>query len=199
MSYEKGLRQRNSLLGAIQEGKASRSQLLFWDQLLIKAGGYLTEKRMELIHYINSFELSDVSYQITYDKSVISESRLEQYKMEELASGTTLVGPHRDDFIVSKYQVSNSKFQIYKELAKYGSRGEQRLGVLWMKLAELSFVQEKTGTRPILLLDDIFSELDEGHKQLVMDVVSKQQTIITSAEADILELFPKNTLSLLRL
>jgi DNA replication and repair protein RecF len=126
LSYEKGLRQRNSLLGAIQEGKASRSQLIFWDQLLIKAGGYLTEKRMELIHFINNFQFTIYNLHIQYDKSVISESRLEQYKMEEIASGTTLVGPHRDDFIVKKIQNPNSKSQKnehFVELSKYGSRG----------------------------------------------------------------------------
>lgn len=68
-----------------------------------------------------------------------------------------------------------------------------------MKLSELSFVQEKTGSRPMLLLDDIFSELDEEHKQLVMDVVGKQQTVITSAESDILTLFPSYTIEVLRL
>ncbi len=202
LSYEKGLRQRNSLLGAIQEGKASRSQLLFWDQLLIKSGGYLTEKRMELLQYINNFQLPISNFHISYDKSVISPSRLEQYKTEEVAAGITLVGPHRDDFIVKKLQHPNAKIQkdmSYVELSKYGSRGEQRLGVLWMKLAELSFIQGRIGERPILLLDDIFSELDEDHKQLVMDIVGKQQTIITSAEADILDLFPKQAISVIHL
>ena len=67
-------------------------------------------------------------------------------------------------------------------LSSYGSRGEQRLAILWLKVAEVSFIQEKTVTRPMLLLDDIFSELDEEHKDLVFDVIGKQQTIITSAD-----------------
>lgn len=71
-----------------------------------------------------------------------------------------------------------------RELSKYGSRGEQRLAVLWMKLAELDYIEKECGERPILLLDDIFSELDEGHRRLVVDLVGKQQTILTSADEE---------------
>ena len=173
LSYERGLRQRNRLLDLINEGKAGRGQLLFWNQLLIKAGGYITDKRTELITYINSRQSSVFSYQIQYDKSVISEARLEQYKDEEVAAKATLVGPHRDDFTI---------FKDEKELSKYGSRGEQRLAVLWLKLAELSYIEKEIGERPILLLDDIFSELDNEHRELVVDLIGKQQTILTSAD-----------------
>ncbi|MEK7119101.1 MAG: DNA replication and repair protein RecF, partial [Patescibacteria group bacterium] len=179
MSYERGLRQRNRLLDLINEGKAERPQLLFWDQLLIKAGGYITDKRGEYIDFVNSYQLSAISYQIQYDKSVISESRLEQYKDEEVGAKATLVGPHRDDFTI---------FKDERELSKYGSRGEQRLAVLWLKLAELSYVEKEAGDRPVLLLDDIFSELDEKYRHLVLDVIGKQQTIITSAEDNMVDL-----------
>lgn len=172
LSYERGLRQRNKLLDLINEGKASRSQLLFWNQLLIKAGAHITDTRAALIDFINTYHLSPFTYHLAYDKSVISESRLEQYKDEEVAARATLVGPHRDDVSFEMGDVS---------LSSYGSRGQQRLAILWLKLAEVSFIEEKTGERPILLLDDIFSELDEEHKKLVMDVIGKQQTIITSA------------------
>lgn len=193
-SYERGLRQRNRLLDLINEGKADRRQLLFWNQLLIHAGGYLTDKRGEYIDYINSRQLSAFSYQVEYDKSVISEARLDQYKEEEAAAKATLVGPHRDDFVVTKYNDDKS----YKELSKYGSRGEQRLAVLWMKLAELAFIEQEMGERPILLLDDIFSELDDAHRKLVVDLIGKQQTILTSADEGILEMIPKK-ITILRL
>lgn len=199
LSYEKGLRQRNSLLDAISEGKASRNQLLFWDQLLIKTGNYITQKRMEFIDFVNAYTVPGIADRIEYDKSIISPARLEQYKFEEVAAGSTLVGPHRDDFIVHKRQATGQDAEKYIQLSKYGSRGEQRLGVLWMKLSELSYIQEKTGVRPILLLDDIFSELDEQHKELVIDVIGKQQTIMTSAEDDILKMFKKDAVSVLRL
>lgn len=92
LSYERGLRQRNRLLDLINEGKAGRGQLLFWNQLLIKAGGYITQKRERLLDYYNNYKNYNGynNYKITYDKSVISESRLEQYKDAEVAAKATL-------------------------------------------------------------------------------------------------------------
>ncbi|MFC1646873.1 DNA replication/repair protein RecF [Patescibacteria group bacterium] len=203
-SYERGLRQRNKLLDLINEGTASRSQLLFWNQMLIKTGGYLTEKRTEFINFINTYQLPITRYQLVYDKSVISETRLFQYKDEEIAAKYTLVGPHRDDFVFTKSQFPISNFQTNSklentklktkvhELDKFGSRGEQRLGVLWLKMAELAFINEKTSDKPVLLLDDIFSELDEEHRKLVLELASKQQTIISSAEDDTVDLLEKS-------
>lgn len=188
MSYERGLRQRNRLLDLVSEGKAGRQQLFFWNQLLIKAGGYITDKRGEYIDSVNSYQLPALSYQIQYDKSVVSEARLDQYAAEEVGAKATLVGPHRDDFVVQveiqKLKVKSEEGVNYLDLSKYGSRGEQRLAVLWMKLAELSYIEQETGERPILLLDDIFSELDEAHRKLVVDLVGKQQTILTSADEE---------------
>ncbi|OGG24018.1 hypothetical protein A3A79_02365 [Candidatus Gottesmanbacteria bacterium RIFCSPLOWO2_01_FULL_43_11b] len=175
LSYERGLRQRNRLLDYINEGKAHRHQLLFWNQLLIKSGGYITEVRGAYIEYINNFR---PDYNIEYDKSVISETRLEQYKDEEIAAKATLVGPHRDDFSI---------MYAGKNLSKFGSRGEQRLAVLWLKLAESSYIEKETGERPILLLDDILSELDRKHRQIVLSIISEQQTILTSADPGIIE------------
>ncbi|MBI2405158.1 DNA replication and repair protein RecF [Candidatus Gottesmanbacteria bacterium] len=189
LSYERGLRQRNSLLERIKEGFAHRGQLLFWDQLLIRAGGYITDKRSAFIDFINNSykDYKDYkSYRIQYDKSVISESRLLQYKEEEIAAKATLVGPHRDDFTITKYNdyKNYNDYNGYRNLAKFGSRGEQRLAVLWLKLAELAFIQGQVGERPILLLDDILSELDRGHRKLVFDLIAKQQTVITSADEE---------------
>ena len=190
LSYEKGIRQRNKILFQIHEGLSSRGQLFFWDQLLIKAGGYITDARLMFIDYINSYQLPSLQqssekhpvYYLEYDKSVISESRLEQYKDEEVAAKVTLVGPHRDD-IVFHHQSSSGKEVV---TAAYGSRGEQRLAVLWLKLAELTFVTEMAKDRPVLLLDDIFSEFDQKHAELVMSIVEHYQTIITSADEDII-------------
>lgn len=179
-SYERGLRQRNSLLDVINEGKASRSQLTFWNQLLIKSGNYITDTRAEFIDYINTSH----TVSLEYDKSVISSSRLAQYAQEEVAAKATLVGPHRDDVIFSKDE---------RNLSKYGSRGEQRLAILQLKLAELTYIEEKTGDRPILLLDDIFSELDQTHRGSVASLIGKQQTILTSADRDIMSVIGKDT------
>lgn len=185
LSYERGLRARNKLLDLVNTGAASRVQLLFWDQLLIRTGGYLTDKRAELIDFINHHTVTGMRYQAMYDKSVISPSRLAQYAAEEVAAKATLVGPHRDDFIV---QVKSAETQEYLDLGKFGSRGEQRLAVLWLKLAELNYIQKTVDERPILLLDDILSELDEQHQQLVLALVGQQQTIITSTDSAIIKL-----------
>ncbi len=203
LSYEKGLRQRNKLLYRIREEGISRSQLLFWNQLLIKNGDYIARRREEFIEYTNNtnnpiskawpfdYKKVNTNYQLEYDKSVISETRLDQYKMEEVAAATTLVGPHRDDII---FKIKNEKLKMKnfeRELARYGSRGEQRMGVLWLKLAELAYIENETGEKPTLLLDDIFSELDHEHRGVVMDAAKGQQTIITTADPHFLEGFEK--------
>jgi len=209
LSYERGLRQRNKLLDCINEGKAGRSQLLFWNQLCIKSGSYLTDKRQAFINYINMYVLDDFYYRLIYDKSIISQSRLDEYRDEEVAAKSTLVGPQRDDFIVTKSQsagwrtnhppalafdksrwrAGNDQQGTYRDVSRFGSRGEQRLAVLWLKLAEFSYIEDQTEERPILLLDDIFSELDQEGRTIVLSIIDNQQTIITSAENEVIQLF----------
>ena len=190
LSYEKGLRQRNRLLWQIREDPSitsGRMRLLFWDKLLVKNGDYISQQRGRFIEFINAgnFQFSTPmspkfsNFQLEYDRSAISEARLEQYANEEVAAATTLVGPHRDDFL---FRVKGRESKRVKDLSRFGSRGEQRMGVLWLKLAELAFVEDKTDEKPTLLLDDIFSELDYEHRNIVMDVVRNQQTIITTAD-----------------
>lgn len=178
LSYEKGLRRRNKILFRIREEGLGRSSLLFWNKLLVKNGDYISSKREGFINFANATKgLNDEVFSLEYDKSAISEGRLEQYKREEVAAATTLVGPHRDDFVF--YIKKNKK---KRNLSKYGSRGEQRMGVLWLKMAELSFIEEMSGEKPLLLLDDIFSELDDEHREVVMKTTKGRQTIITTAD-----------------
>jgi len=196
VSYERGLRQRNSLLEAIRERGASRSQLLFWDQLLIKQGEYITSKRGEYISFVSNFKFPSaswrtnfktLSYQLTYDSSIISRQRLDQYADAEVAAAVTLVGPHRDDM---KFKIQNSKFKSKEEfidLSEFGSRGEQRLAVLWLKLAELSYIEKTTGEKPVLLLDDVLSELDHKHRHEIFSIMGQQQTILTITDRHFIE------------
>lgn len=184
-TYMQALKRRNKLLDAIREGTATRYALTFWDGLLIKHGAALTEKRQELIEYINTLwgrsELFN-ELKLVYDKSAINESRIEQYKDEEVMAGYTLVGPHKDDF-----QVLNQE----RDLSTYGSRGEQRMVVLALKLGEIYFIENRIELKPMLLLDDIFSELDETHKQEVLRVMQSRQVIVTTATKDDLRLLDK--------
>ncbi len=203
LSYEKGVRQRNKVLEAIRDRNAHRHQLLFWDQLLIKSGDYITRKREEYIHFVNNFQFPISSaidgiplrrdnfqfpkYEIFYDRSVISEARLTQYSEEEIAAAVTLVGPHRDDFQFkiqnpSRFNRDKIKNEEIRDLSQYGSRGEQRLAILWLKMGELAYIEEITGEKPILLLDDIFSELDHEHRRIIFEVISHQQTIMTTTD-----------------
>lgn len=183
LSYEKGLRQRNRLLWQIREDpsthsiRGGRMRLLFWDKLLIKNGDYISAKREESINFANATgTLNNQNFSLDYDKSAISEARLEQYAEEEIAAATTLVGPHRDDF---SFRLKKGKRS--RDLSRFGSRGEQRMGVLWLKLAELAYIEEKSGEKPTLLLDDIFSELDHEHREIVMKSVGGQQTPLRRA------------------
>jgi DNA replication and repair protein RecF len=192
-SYEKALRRRNRLLDLIREGETQVTALAFWDQLLIKEGNVLTEKRREFIDFVNLQEQSQ-NLKLIYDHSAISEKRLAKYAREEVAAGYTLVGPHKDDFSVES---KNGNKNGDRDLALYGSRGEQRIAVLWLKLKELDFIENKSGQRPTLLLDDIFSELDDDHKKEVWSWCDKQQTIITTTDKD--DLVKSNKISIISL
>jgi len=173
LSYEKGLRRRNKILYKIREYNANREQLIFWNQLLIKNGDYISLKRQNFIDYINQTkQLGNQNTQVVYDKSAISESRLNQYAKQEIYAATTLVGPHRDDMIFKSAEI---------DLNRFGSRGEQRMAILWLKLAQLSYIVYQTGQKPTLLLDDIFSELDKDHRAIVAKIIKDQQTILTTA------------------
>jgi len=177
LSYKKGLRQRNKLLEQIRDEGKPRSSLFFWDKLLVANGDIITRKRGEFIEFVNNQPSYFGQLRLVYDKSVISPQRLEQYAEEEVAAGMTLVGPHRDEV---KFEMGEER----RDLSAFGSRGEQRLAVFCLKLAELEFLAKKTGERPVLLLDDIFSELDKERRDQLLRVIPKQQTIITATELD---------------
>ena len=182
--YTQALRRRNKLLDAIREGAVNRYSLTFWDGLLIKHGNVLSSERENLINHINSlWKRSELfnDLKLVYEKSGISEARLGQYKDEELAAGYTLVGPHKDDFRV----LTGDE----RDLGVYGSRGEQRMAVLALKLGEIYFGEEKVNDKPLLLLDDIFSELDAVHKKEVLRVMAGRQVIVTTVNKGDLALF----------
>lgn len=187
--YEASLRRRNRLLDSIREGIAKREQLSYWDQSIIKNGNIVTDYRRKYLDYLSQLESSFGSYKLAYDASTISPSRLLQYEAAEVAVGYTLVGPHKDDFrIISNPKFSNSQMGTGRDLMKFGSRGEQRLAVLFLKLGNLEYLETVLKIKPVLLLDDIFSELDQTHRQEVIKMMAGRQTIVTSAEQETIEL-----------
>lgn len=186
ISYTKGLRQRNALLEKTREsGIRNEKQFEYWDTLLIKNGEIITEKREKFINFINNAEKEILDFMVSYDKSVISKERLLQYEDAEVGAGVTLVGPHRDDFSIRMYpnKISQNESEL-KDVKFFGSRGQQRLAILQLKLLQLLFVEKVLSESPLLLLDDIFSELDERHIHLVLEMMGKQQTIITTTHKE---------------
>ena len=104
----------------------------------------------------------------------------------DLDRGYTQSGPHRDDF-----SFDNLAFpSVDKNLANWGSRGQQRLAVLALRLAQINFIETSSHDTPVLLLDDIFSELDSIHQHLVVSLCHQYQTIFTSSDDLSLNILP---------
>ena len=184
-TYTKGLRQRNALLEQVQETGVRNPKLFsYWDELLIKTGQVLTYKREEFIEYINAKQKDFFPCLLTYDKSVISEERLLHYKDAEVGAGVTLVGPQRDDMIIQAYHETSKELV---DVRYFASRGQQRLVTLELKLAQLAYIKERTGTEPVLLLDDIFSELDNSNIAKILTFAGGHQVIITTTHKEFVE------------
>ena len=182
--YTKALRQRNRLLEKINKTSLGRDELPFWTEKVFSSGTYIQQKRHELIENLNkSVEqtFSNISNQnqkttVSYKVNQLTLERLEEHADHEIFAKTTLIGPHRDDFdfLLSGYNIGH-----------FGSRGQQRTAVLSLKILELHIVASATSAKPVLLLDDIFSELDDIHREALKKELQTQQTVITSTRADI--------------
>ncbi len=177
--YEKALRQRNRMLHDMKRGTKEYKQedFEFWENLLTENGGIIHNFRKAFVEYVNSFSKEVFGFSLFYDHSIISHERLFKYHFEERASGVTLIGPQRDDF---KFLFENTQ----KEVKEFGSRGEQRLTILQTKLIEIEYLKTATGELPVLLLDDIFSELDEENIDKIYHFLDTQQTIITTTHEE---------------
>lgn len=177
--YEKAIRHRNRMLYLHRERKKifGPAEFEYWDNIVIQNGNILTEAREELVKHINNEDKQVFPFDIFYDKSVISSERLAKYYDAERASATTLVGPQRDDFFFYFHGTE-------KTISEFGSRGEQRLTIFQMKILETFYIKERTGITPTLLLDDIFSELDNTNIHRVLDLLPHQQTILTTTHKE---------------
>lgn len=194
--YQKAVRSRNKLLEAINETGSGRDQLPFWNDKVLELGTYIQEKRTSFVAHVNNYlESRDNPYaryanklKIVYTPNEVSTKRINEYAEREIITRTTLIGPHRDDFSIE---------QAGADMAQFASRGEQRTAVFLLKLAEFAFIKNQTDVKPILLLDDIFSELDAQHKEAILSFINDNQTIITSASAQELpEVYISKTIKL---
>jgi DNA replication and repair protein RecF len=189
-TYGRALAQRNSLLRAIREGTAAHDQLGYWDGLIVEEGGAVVAGRLTALADLHDplaaahAEIApgegtlDMEY-VTNAPPDTSESpaeairrRLAETAEKELWNGATLVGPHRDDIV---FRLDG------RSLASFASRGQQRTAILALKLAEVHLLTTPDGEAPLLLLDDVFSELDPLRRaHLVRRIQALPQAFITT-------------------
>ncbi len=197
--YNRALTQRNNLLKSFENRSVNRGVLETWNEQLIKYGARLTILRQRALaalakhakpslYTISSGEENlclvyrPWGYKIDLgDKeeevSVAFREILERQYYKELRRKQTLVGPHRDDFQCLLNGI---------DVREFGSQGQQRSAVLAIKMAELEFMHEMTGDYPVLLLDDVLSELDSRRRQALLGLVDRGvQTLITGTEASL--------------
>ncbi|UOE94146.1 DNA replication/repair protein RecF [Alkalihalobacillus sp. LMS39] len=195
--YQKILQQRNHLLKELQKQKQNRVMLDVLTEQLVEAGSKVIERRYEFLQLLQSwaetihFDISrgKESLKLEYKPSIdVSEktelSKIEQVFFEafekivdkEIMRGSTLIGPHRDDI---GFTVNEKDVQVY------GSQGQQRTTALSVKLAEIELIKDKIGEYPILLLDDVLSELDDFRQSHLLHAIQgKVQTFVTTTSID---------------
>lgn len=182
--YEEALVKRNKLLWQIKEKLVPKTTLKYWNMTVLKHGEYLQDVRQKFLESFSQV-IFPLKFRVEYQPSIISEDRMEEYGFKEIAVGHSLIGPHKDDFIV--YLDFDNQSQKEFDVAVYGSRGQQRMAVLWLKICQLAYIEVKSEQKALLLLDDILSELDEEMKERVLSLLEDRQSIITSADYDAVE------------
>jgi DNA replication and repair protein RecF len=192
-TYGRALQQRNGLLRAIREEQATRAELRFWDQTFLDSGAAVREERQRLLlalagplvdahREIAPDEAAAEPLQVAYASNAAQQPgesvrdalarRLEETAEKEAWNGTTLIGPHRDDLV---FQLGG------RPMASFASRGQQRTAILAFKLAELDLLTALDGRPPLLLLDDVFSELDPQRRaHLVRRIAALPQAFVTT-------------------
>lgn len=193
LQYNRILSQRNHLLKKIREHKAKPELLDAWDEQLAAAAGLIVGKRClavkklamlaNLMHrkITNNQENLAVTYLVhgldqtlADDMAAWYRRQLSSLREHDIFRGSTGVGPHRDDLQLTVNGIN---------LRNFGSQGQQRTGVLALKLAELEFIKSETGEYPVLLLDDVMSELDSTRREHLLSFIRERvQTFITATE-----------------
>jgi len=182
-SYEHALRRRNKVLEQYEDPGHLHEELFFWNQSLIENGAFVSQKRTDYVRFLNEHPNVDgKKFRAEYHKDAFSQARLERMFEKEMRFRRTLIGPQKDDFVL----FLDGKQE--KNISLYGSRSEQRMAVFWLKLNELAFFQRESDQKPLLLLDDIFSELDGHNRELIMKMIKNHQTITTTTEHEVEDL-----------
>lgn len=191
--YRNVIRTRNSLLKVVSEGFGKLSELDYWDNKLAQLGGELILMRQELFMLLQPLikELSSKQFDselsniiINYESKLkgddpirIMSEKIMQNRNKEIAAGQSLYGPHKDDFNIT----SNDK-----DLKLYGSRGQQRIATLLLKLAMWRYLEQLRQIKPVILLDDAMAELDDENRSKLQDIISdlEAQTFIATTHKE---------------
>jgi DNA replication and repair protein RecF len=182
--YQRVLSQRNHLLRMVRDGRGMPDELDFWDVELVKEGSAVVARRREVMEHLaplaveayarlSGGEDMTVAFQPSAAAEELSDALAGQ-RREEVKAGMTLVGPHRDDLVLHVGEMAAST---------YASRGQARTIALGLRLAEAAFLQRERREGPVLLLDDVLSELDTGRRRQVLEEAAKyEQAVVTAAE-----------------
>lgn len=185
-SYNHIVNQRNKLLKDIYVQPSLKSTLEIWDTQMAEYGRRIIEKRREFIRELNE-TVRKIHYNLTggleeleviYEPSSEAEgleSAISSNRERDMRMKLTSVGPHRDDLCVMANGI---------DIRRYGSQGQQRTAALSLKLSEIYIVKSKIKDTPILLLDDVLSELDSSRQNYLLDSISDIQTLITCTGLD---------------
>lgn len=186
VNYHKALNQRNTLLKQIYFQPQLKDTLEMWDTYLMEYGKAIIEQREEFIKKLNSIVKGIHSHltggkediEIGYEKNVSIEDYenvMKSKREQDLKYQSTQTGPHRDDICFYINDI---------DVRKFGSQGQQRTAALSLKLAEIELVKSMICDTPILLLDDVMSELDSNRKTYLLDSIKDIQTIVTCTGYD---------------
>ena len=186
VNYNKALNQRNTLLKQISFNKSLKDTLDMWDEYLIQYGTAIIEERQQFVDQLNSIvkEIHEhltggrESIEIEYEKNVSKNDYKNVMKKKrdiDLKYQTTGVGPHRDDICFKIDGV---------DVRTFGSQGQQRTAALSLKLAEIELVKSIIHDTPVLLLDDVMSELDSNRRNFLLDSIKDIQTVVTCTGYD---------------
>ena len=189
--YNKIVNQRNHLLKDMYFNPDLRDTLKIWDSQLISYGRKIIERRTEFIEDLNDIiclihmgisggkERIHIKYEPNSDIERLEDNISSSYDKDIKLKQTT-VGPHRDDI---SFIVTDSDNKVI-DIRKYGSQGQQRTAALSLKLSEIELVKKMIKDTPILLLDDVLSELDRNRQNFLLDNIGDIQTIITCTGLD---------------
>jgi DNA replication and repair protein RecF len=190
--YGAAVAQRNASLRRIAAGFSSREALAPWTEQVASLGSSLVAARREVLALLapsfaeRAGELGLDDAELRYDGAAPTVAALEGRLDRDLERGATGIGPHLDDVVIASGP---------RELRSFGSQGEQRLAVLALLLAEAELIASRQGIPPLLLLDDVLSELDPARRRILADRVARAgQALITATDAAMLPAEPQQLL-----